>query len=84
MTTVQIGISSVGILAVLGVLLRIMLSDRDKRIDSNEEDIKELRSTMATKDDLKDHKDTLKQDMSEMKGDIKLILNYILGTKNEK
>jgi hypothetical protein len=72
MTSVQIVISSTGILVVLGVLLKIMLSDRDKRIDKNEESISKIKSDMATK-----------YDLSEMKGDIKLILNHILGAKNE-
>ncbi len=83
MTTVQIGISGASLLAILGFLIKIMLADRDKRISNNEDDIKEMRSVMATKEDLKDHKDSLKQDMSEMKGDIKLILSHILGSKNE-
>lgn len=83
MTNIQIGISLGSILAIIGVLLKIMLSDRDKRIDKNEKDIEKLQENMATKDDLNRHKDSLKQDMSEMKGDIKLILSHILGAKNE-
>ena len=83
MTSIQIVISGGSIIAIIGVLLKILLTDRDKRIDNNEEELKEIRSTMATKEDLRDHKDSLRQDMSEMKGDIKLILSHILGAKNE-
>lgn len=64
-----------------GGLVGVLYYNQRNRITLNTEDIKKINENMATKDDLKDHKDSLRHDMSEMKGDIKLILNHILGTK---
>jgi hypothetical protein len=80
----QLVVSGAGLLVIIGFLIKLALADRDKRITKNESDIDEIVKSMATKNDLQNHKDSLRQDMSEMKGDIKLILSHILGSKNEK
>jgi len=80
----QIVLSGAGLFAIIGFLLKLALADRDKKIEKNEQAIEKIQENMATKDDLQNHKDSLRQDMSEMKGDIKLILSHILGSKHEK
>lgn len=69
----QIVITTGGILAFLGVLAKIVWDNLNSKINSNSGDIKEIRETFATKQELKNVKEDFIDDVDKIQKSIENI-----------